>query len=274
MKKNNLVLTGISSSGKSFFFSNFKHIFNQINSRAEFPDNIGTRDNCFYFEGDGDILFNAYYYTLKDGKYKTLSEKEFKSFSKEDHLNFQENSKFLLFVRDPRVIWFVDDHYDQIACNPEHLFTKLKIEINKFMTMYKFIKTNNFDYYIVRFEDYQNSFKEISDKLAKFLEIEELNYYMRSSIQANYYLTSTDFFEKFSFFSVYNHILNKEDLDIISDEFKNFILEFEYKRYLYKQDIMSNLSVRVLDHIKEEVLTSAKYIKKIEKEGDKNGNSV
>lgn len=98
----------------------------------------------------------------------------------------------------------------------------------------------------IKYENFINDIENKTNKVLNFLEIEENRKFSVVTKPANKYLSSLDYFEKYLFTAFYKEILNKEDLDIISnnDIIKKYIQFFDYPAYLYENDIVHGLDTK------------------------------
>lgn len=236
-----LLVGGASSSGKSLIFETLHRQLKLSKLKNNlFPGSLPTRN--FGLLDSNDVFF--YRFKRKYDCYKIIENEN--EIPDGFELNDFKNEKIILTVRDPRVIWFIDDHYDQITKNPNTVFNEFLKEINNInKTLDKAGCFENI--LIVKYEDLIYDIESQANKILDFLEIKENRKFDISTKPANKYISSLDYFEKYIFTAFYKHILNKDDLDIISNDniMKKFINSMNYSSYLYEEDITERLDTEI-----------------------------
>lgn len=265
MKKDLYILTGSSSAGKSLILENFSNHFEiaPFVEKHKFPLNLPTRDICYSLVINETKLGGFVY--KKDGdKLETYLPDNYKEYCLNYYLSNEtcitddfdiKECNFIITIRDPRVIWFVDDHIDQFMSTSDlnlsfnHFIEESKIIVET----YKFIKKNNCNFIVLKYEDLQNKFLETSRIISDFMLIENPDI-IRSNKPANKYISSLDFFEKYLFGAFYEKILNDDDdLETIERECEEYIQLFNYPKRLRKNDILEDLELSIFDARKDRI---------------------
>lgn len=243
---NTVIISSLNHSGKTFFFKTLSD--NKQLVSEEFVEGSQINGHSFYCDNQNEI-FSYILQQLSDEDFFRLVRlpNVYGNNSKDPSLNLNEycSELFLkytniIFVRDPRVVWMLNNHIGQ----------KNKTDINacwEFIntsgsdgpkTYLEFIKQyckNNPKSFVVRFEDYINDFQTISKQIGNYLNL-ELKTDLRASEAVNTYLTTADL-QNVNL----RYQQSQQCFDLISSECSKYIHEFGYKKNLKIDDVYINI---------------------------------
>lgn len=258
---------GISSGGKSFFFDNYQNYFeNDAKKNKNFPDNVYTRGLGYtVLEGvlDTSMIFykeNNYFKKFKPKNYLDYSSNQLDAKSKiitEDYPEINDNT--IMFIRDPRAVWLIDDHYSPIIRPFKEIVTEFIAEIKGLIKLYKYLTKHNKNLFVLRFEDYQKNFDYINDELLKFINITPTKPIYKSSVPANYYLSNLDYYGKTHKTMFYENYLSDNILSFLNKELEEYNDIFNYKKDITRKEIVSGLNVDIwIARYKPDLISSLK----------------
>lgn len=241
-KDKSLVIAGISHGGKSFLSDSFLNngfIFG--NEDEQFPAcktgwSIGYTFNYYFirvFEKKQDI-----YKTYENIDYVgNRAKKGTKTFLNAEKPNLIKDSRVILLVRDPRVIWVLENHFGhKDKLNHQQCIKYIKEEPLKFFRWYKEYVVPHRDKMVIRFEDYFRYFDRIQPLVFNFIGIYPK--LKKSSEPLNKWFTTTEY-ENSNLFTKQSQNL----LDFISEECKEYIKEFNYPEKLTLEEIYEGVDL-------------------------------
>ena len=248
------IINGPASCGKTFFFdNNQKYFINSKNDESVFPENYFKSRGVSYFFRFNQQLLLGYIFEKHDNRFEAFIPDDYEKFFEfsEDSLDTAllpsdeydfSNSEFVLLVRDPRIIWLVDDHYNQITRDLNEVYNEFINDINHTVLLYNSLIKSKIKLLVVKFEEYQSNFEIETQRILDFLELKEEGV-IRSSTLANYYLSSIDFFQKYNFTSFYKQILSRDSLKIINKSTEEYNEIFNYDLNLSIEKITEGLNL-------------------------------
>lgn len=247
-------LIGISSGGKSFFFDNYQNYFENDAKKKnnDFPDSAYTRGIGYSILEEvvdtSQVFYKKdnFFYKFKPKNYLDYSSNQLNAKSKiitEDYPEINDNT--IMFIRDPRVVWFVDDHCNPMYTSFKKIMKTLIFEAKGLVKLYKYLTKNNKNLFALRFEDHQNNFEYIKNELIRFLEITPSKPIYKTSIPANYYLSNLDYYGKSLKTTFYENYLSDDILSFLNKELEEYNDIFNYKKNITREEIVKDLNTNL-----------------------------
>lgn len=242
-KENTLLISSLNHSGKTFFFQN-----GYINNQIAIPKNIKSSSSIFGHSYRG-IFTYIFTRNNKSDIYRNTCLKfcNGNHSSGDYHLtdiypNLYNDYKNIIFVRDPRVVWVLNDHdgvndkNDIKACDKfiSHQNSDSPLYYLQFMNKYCIENSKSL---IIKFEDYISNFKTVHKKIEDFVGLQPVQNLKRSSEMINYYITHIDLNNK----HFCKNKIKQSTIDYLSQNCKSYINAFGYQKNLLLDDIFTNL---------------------------------
>lgn len=261
-------ITGLSSAGKAFLMENYRNYFENAVKGRDYPENIQTRNPSFILIEKAPLT--SYIFLRKGNRFSCFNPLEDNKKTDylgnrprrgnveckiitEDYPEIINGSHCIFLVRDPRVVWLVDDHYDQRREQIDTLLERYISEVDEIVNYYEELKKLNVKIFVLRFEDYQNNFDYVTNQINNFLELENPKIF-RSSLPANYWISNLDYWTKIYKANVIDQIVRDDVLDFISKNTKTYNNIFGYSDTLYRFKILSGLDMNYWKHFGEKYL--------------------
>ena len=234
LKSKLLAVTSISHGGKSFFFDNMKNNgFTFGNEEDIWPLSKTGQSQGYTLDGRFTRIFlkedNQYVNYLTqmfgsnryNGKYADITHKY-------ADIHTWPNFKMVNFIRDPRIVWILENHYGcmedgpPIKQNEQELENFITNEVNKVFDHYLKFK----DYSLtIKFEDYISNFEITHLNILSYIGLDP--HIERSSEKLTEYFTTIELNNP-CFYTKHK----QEFIDEISYRCKHVIEEFGYEETL------------------------------------------